>query len=204
MKYSSQLLDDAIDAFSMLPGIGKKSALRLVLYLLDQDPLKTEQFTTAIAKMRKEIGRCERCFNIADSTICSICSDQNRDSSVICVVEHIRDIMAIEDTSQFRGKYHVLGGVISPIDGIGPADLTIDSLIERIKKEQVDEVIMAVSPTIEGETTIYYISKQLSELSVKLSTIARGVAFGGELQYADEVTLGRSIVARMPYKANLE
>lgn len=203
MKYSSQLLEDAIDAFATLPGIGKKSALRLVLHLLDQDPLKTEQFTSAIAKMRKEIDRCERCFNISDSKVCTICADSKRDHTILCVVEHIRDIMAIEDTSQFQGKYHVLGGVISPIDGIGPADLTIDALVKRIKEEQVEEVIMAVSPTIEGETTIFYISKQLSDLPVKLSTIARGVAFGGELQYTDEVTLGRSIVARMPYKANI-
>ena len=203
MKYSSHLLEEAVNAFATLPGIGKKSALRLALYLLDQDPEKTDQFTEAIGQMRKGITRCKQCFNIADQDICGICRDKNRNGKVICVVESIRDIMAIEETSQFQGVYHVLGGIISPIDGVGPSDLTIEALVERVKKEQVEELIMAISPTIEGDTTIYYISKQVAELPVKVTTIARGVAFGGELQYTDGVTLGRSIVARIPYQIRI-
>ncbi len=204
MKYSSQLLEDAVNAFSRLPGIGRKSAVRLVLHLLDQDSEESLQLADAITKMRKGIKRCKQCFNIADGAVCSICANNKRNRGVLCVVETIRDIMAIEETGQYNGLYHLLGGVISPIEGIGPADLNIDSLIHRIKEEKIEEIIMAVSPTIEGETTIYYISKQLKDLPVQVSTIARGVAFGGELQYADEITLGRSIVARTPYKADIE
>lgn len=200
MNFTSKLIQESVEAFSSLPGIGKKSALRLVLYLMNQPKETTQEFTNAIVNMRENIKTCSNCFNISDTEICGICTDQRRDKSVICVVESIRDVMAIEDTRQFRGMYHVLGGVISPIEGIGPADLNITSLEQRIEKEQVKEIIMAVSPTIEGDTTIFYISKKLKDLSVKVSTIARGVSFGGELEYADEVTLGRSIVARIPYR----
>ena len=183
----------------MLPGIGKKTALRLVLYLVDRDKEVSEQFTTTIAKMRAEIKHCRRCFNLSDTDLCTICQDKRRDEKLICVVETIRDVMAIENTGQYRGLYHVLGGVISPIEGIGPEQLNISNLIHRIDTEEVAEVIMAISPTIEGDTTIYYLSKQLESKAVRISTIARGVSFGGELEYADGLTLGRSIVARTPY-----
>ncbi len=200
MRFSSKLIEEAVDAFASLPGVGKKTALRLVLHLLHRDKEVTEQFSEALIKMRQNIKFCSRCHNVSDATICDICNDVRRDPSVLCVVEGIRDVMAIEDTAQFRGMYHVLGGIISPIEGIGPGNLNIPSLVERVAKGGVKELIMAVSPTIEGETTIYYIAKQLKNHDVKLSTIARGVSFGGELEYADEVTLGRSIVARIPYQ----
>lgn len=202
MNYSSKLLEEAIQAFASLPGIGKKTALRLTLHLINQDKTVTEQFTSAIANMRNNIQRCSICYNISDQKICSICSDLRRDRSTICVVESIRDVMAIEDTGQFRGLYHVLGGVISPIEGIGPTDLYIDALVERCGQEELKEIIMAISPTIEGDTTIFYISKKLKAVEVKISTIARGISFGGELEYADELTLGRSIISRIPYQLN--
>ena len=201
MTFSSKLIEKAVEAFATLPGIGRKSALRLVLHLLKQDKNTTEQFTAALMAMREGIRECSVCHNLADDAVCQICADARRDRSLVCVVENIRDLMAIEDTSQYRGLYHVLGGVISPIDGIGPGDLNIDSLEERVRKGEIREIIMAISPTIEGETTIYYISKKLLPLGVQLSAIARGVAFGGDLEYADELTLGRSIVARVPYSA---
>jgi len=201
MTFSSKLIEKAVEAFSSLPGIGRKSALRLVLHLLKQDKSTTEQFTAALIAMREGIRECRICHNLADEEICQICSDARRDRSIVCVVENIRDLMAIEDTSQYRGLYHVLGGIISPIEGVGPGDLHIESLEERVKKGEIHEVIMAISPTIEGETTIYYISKKLQPSGVQLSAIARGVAFGGDLEYADELTLGRSIVARVPYAA---
>ncbi len=200
MNFSSKLIEEGVNAFASLPGIGKKTALRLVLHLLNQPVEMSEQFSEAIVKMRKGIKKCEQCFNLSDEAVCSICADSKRDRSVICVVENIRDVMAIEETAQYRGLYHILGGIISPIEGIGPADLTIDELVDRIGSTEVKEVIMAISPTIEGDTTIYYITKKLAPLEVKVSTIARGVSFGGELEYADEVTLGRSIIARTPYK----
>lgn len=200
MNFSSKLLEEAVDAFAGLPGIGKKTALRLVLHLLEQPTDVSEQFAADIVRMRKEIKKCTNCHNISDEPLCTICLDKRRSESVICVVESIRDVMAIEETSQFKGLYHVLGGVISPIEGIGPGELNIDSLVERASKPETKEVIMAISPTIEGDTTIFYISKKLRETSVNISTIARGVSFGGELEYADEVTLGRSIVARVPYR----
>ncbi|MEY4903923.1 MAG: hypothetical protein RLZZ292_1738 [Bacteroidota bacterium] len=200
MRFSSKLIEEAVDAFASLPGVGKKTALRLVLHLLHRDKEMTEQFSEALVKMRQNIKFCSRCHNVSDATICDICNDVRRDPSVLCVVEGIRDVMAIEDTAQFRGMYHVLGGIISPIEGIGPGNLNIPSLVERIEKGGVKELIMAVSPTIEGETTIYYIAKQLKNHDIKITTIARGVSFGGELEYADEVTLGRSIVARIPYQ----
>jgi len=189
MNFTSKLVQESVEAFSSLPGIGKKSALRLVLYLMNQSKETTQDFTAALINMRENIKTCTNCHNISDTEICGVCSDSRRDRSVICVVENIRDVMAIEDTGQFRGMYHVLGGVISPIEGIGPADLNITSLESRLEKEETKEVIMAVSPTIEGDTTIFYISKKLKDMNVKVSTIARGVSFGGELEYADELTL---------------
>ena len=204
MNFTSKLVQESVEAFSGLPGIGKKSALRLVLYLMNQSKETTHDFTAALVNMRENIKTCSTCYNISDTEICGVCSDVRRDRSVICVVENIRDVMAIEDTGQFRGMYHVLGGVISPIEGIGPADLNINSLEDRLQKEETKEVIMAVSPTIEGDTTIFYISKRLKDRNVKVSTIARGVSFGGELEYADELTLGRSIVARIPYRTKGE
>jgi recombination protein RecR len=199
MNFSSKNIEAAVNAFAALPGIGKKTALRLVLHLVDREKEVTEQFTSAIAKMRAEIKHCRRCYNLSDTDLCSICQDKRRDQKVVCVVESIRDVMAIENTDQYRGLYHVLGGVISPIEGIGPEQLNIDTLLNRISEEAISEVIMAISPTIEGDTTIYYLSKQLEQKSVKISTIARGVSFGGELEYADGLTLGRSILARTPY-----
>jgi recombination protein RecR len=200
MRFSSKLIEEAVEAFATLPGIGKKSALRMVLHLLNQSVEQTEYFANALVKMRENIKFCGVCHNISDAQICDICNDAYRDKSVVCVVESIRDVMAIEDTAQYRGQYHVLGGVISPIEGIGPQELNIDSLVMRADHEEVKEIIMAISPTIEGETTIYYISKKLADKTVKVSTIARGVSFGGELEYADEVTLGRSILSRVPYQ----
>ncbi len=200
MNFSSKLIEDAVDSFSSLPGIGKKTALRLVLHLMGQSPQITEQFAETLVRMRRNIKECRQCHNISDAQVCNICNDTHRQDKVLCVVESIRDIMAIEDTGQYKGRYHVLGGVISPIEGIGPSDLNINSLIERIKGGEIKEIIMAISPTIEGDTTIFYVSKQLQEFEVSISTIARGVSFGGELEYADELTLGRSIVTRVPYK----
>ncbi|MCB0542039.1 MAG: recombination protein RecR [Lewinellaceae bacterium] len=199
MTFSSKLIEKAVEAFASLPGIGRKTALRLVLHLLKQDKSTTEQFANALVSMREGIRECRICFNLADEETCQICADKRRDRSLVCVVENIRDLMAIEETGQFRGLYHVLGGVISPIEGVGPGDLNIDALLERLQGDEVREVIMAISPTIEGETTIYYLSKKLQPLGVQLSAIARGVSFGGDLEYADELTLGRSIVARVPY-----
>ncbi len=199
MTFSSKLIEKAVEAFASLPGIGRKTALRLVLHLLKQDSSTTEQFASALVAMRAGIRECSRCYNLADEAVCHICADARRDRSLVCVVENIRDLMAIEDTGQYRGLYHVLGGIISPIDGIGPGDLNIEALADRVKEGDIREVIMAISPTIEGETTIYYLSKKLQPLGVQVSAIARGVSFGGDLEYADELTLGRSIVARTPY-----
>ncbi len=204
MNFSSKLVQEAVQAFSSLPGIGKKTALRLVLHLLNQDRTFTEQFTDAIKNMRLGVQHCQICHNISDHKVCSICSDLRRERAVICVVESIRDIIAIEETGQYRGLYHVLGGVISPIEGIGPNELNIDTLVERAQSEEVKEIIMAISPTIEGDTTMFYISKRLKKEEVKISTIARGISFGGELEYADELTLGRSILGRIPYNLQEE
>lgn len=199
MNFSSKLLEEAVQAFAGLPGVGRKTALRLALYLVNQEASYTDHFTEALLRMRRGIRPCEICHNLADDRICAVCADTRRDRSVVCVVESIRDVMAIEDTQQYRGLYHVLGGVISPIEGIGPEQLHIDDLIQRVSEGEVKEVIMAISPTIEGDTTIFYLSKKMRELPVRISTIARGVSFGGELEYADELTLGRSIAARRPY-----
>jgi len=199
MNFSSKLIESAVDALSSFPGIGKKTALRLVLHLIKEDKAVTEQVASAIVNMRQGIQTCSICHNISDKPICNICSDTRRDRTRVCLVESIRDVMAIEDTDQYRGLYHVLGGVISPVEGIGPSELHIDSLIDRISKGEINEVIMAISPTIEGETTIFFISKKLKDFEIKVSTIARGVAFGGELEYADTLTLGQSIITRVPY-----
>lgn len=198
MQLPSSLLENAVAEFSKLPGIGKKTALRLVLHLLKQETEVTNQFGETLMKMRKEIQFCQNCYNISDGKICSICANTARQKHVICVVENIRDVIAIENTQQYNGTYHVLGGIISPLDGIGPEQLTIDSLIERVKKEEVTELIFALNPTIQGDTTIYYIQKKLANMHCKVTTIARGIAFGGELEYADEMTLGKSISNRQP------
>lgn len=198
MEFSSSLLENAVNEFAKLPGIGKKTALRLVLHLLKQDTAVVEQFSEVIAKMRNEIKFCQRCHNVADADICSICANSMRKRDVICVVESIRDVIAIESTQQFSGTYHVLGGVISPLDGVGPDQLHIESLVNRVKKENTAELIFALNPTIQGDTTIYYIQKKLQGLDLRITTIARGIAFGGELEYADELTLGRSLQNRIP------
>lgn len=200
MNFSSKLIEEAVQAFASLPGIGKKTALRLVLHLVGQETEVSETFASALVKMRQGIKECKLCHNISDEDTCQVCTNKRRDHSVVCVVESIRDVMAIEDTGQFRGVYHVLGGVISPIEGVGPADLNIATLVQRIKGGEIKELIMAISPTIEGDTTIFFISKQLEDTEVRISTIARGISFGGELEYADELTLGRSIVSRIPYR----
>lgn len=198
MNFSSSLLENAVKEFAKLPGIGKKTALRLALHLLKKDEADVDAFAAAIRKMKHEIQFCEKCGNISDEALCTICKQPSRKSETICVVENLRDVIAIESTQQFNGLYHVLGGIISPLDGVGPEQLNIDSLIQRVKKEQVEELIFALSPNIQGDTTIYYITKRLSEPGVKITTIARGIAFGGEIEYADELTLARSIVNRMP------
>ncbi len=204
MVFSSALIENAVNEFSRLPGIGKKTALRLVLHLLKQEPSQVQQFSDAIARMREQIKFCKDCHNVADEEICSICSSHSRNRKVVCVVESIRDVMAIENTQQFNGLYHVLGGIISPLDGVGPDQLNIHSLVERTQQQGIEEVIMALNPTIEGDTTIYYLSRRLKELPVKITTIARGIAFGGELEYADEMTLARSISNRLPLESYVQ
>jgi recombination protein RecR len=201
MQFSSSLLESAVNQFAKLPGIGKKTALRLVLHLLKQDPEAVQGFGETIIRMRKDIKFCQRCFNVADADICSICANSMRKQELICVVENIRDVIAIESTQQYNGTYHVLGGIISPLDGIGPDELNIDSLINRVQKENIQELIFALNPTIQGDTTIYFIQKKLHPIGVKVTTIARGIAFGGELEYADEMTLARSISNRLPVES---
>jgi recombination protein RecR len=203
MNFSSKLLEDAVAEFAKLPGVGQKTALRLVLHLLNQDKNDVEKFSASISKLRNEIQFCEVCLNISDHTVCQICASPKRDHSVICVVEDTRDVMAIENTNQYNGVYHVLGGLISPMDGIGPSDLQVDSLIERLKVNEVKEIIFALSATMEGDTTIFYLHKRLKSFDITISTIARGIAFGGELEYVDEITLGRSITTRVPYTNSL-
>ena len=198
MQFSSQLLENAVNEFAKLPGIGKKTALRLVLHLLKEDVNAVQNFSEVIAKMRSEIKFCQRCFNVADGDICSICSNSMRKQEMICVVESIRDVIAIESTQQYSGTYHVLGGIISPLDGIGPDQLNIELLIHRVQKEKTEEIIFALNPNIQGDTTIYYIQKKLQPVDIRITTIARGIAFGGELEYTDELTLGRSLQNRMP------
>jgi len=198
MQLPSQLIENAVAEFSKLPGIGKKTALRLVLHLLKQNVNEVQFFGETIAKMRRDIQFCQRCFNISDGIICTICNNVNRQQQLICVVENIRDVIAIESTQQYNGTYHVLGGIISPLDGIGPDQLNIESLVNRIEAEQTEEILFALNPNIQGDTTIYYIQKKIQHLPVKVTTIARGIAFGGELEFADEMTLARSIANRLP------
>ncbi len=198
-QYPSILLDKAVGEFAKLPGIGRKTALRLVLHMLRQTDEDVMTFADALSRLKREVKYCKVCHNISDTDVCSICSDSRRDGSVICVVENVQDVMAVENTQQFHGLYHVLGGVISPMDGVGPADLEIDSLVERVSQGGVKEVILALSSTMEGDTTNFFISRKLAQYPVKLSVIARGISVGDELEYTDEVTLGRSILNRTPF-----
>jgi recombination protein RecR len=198
MVFSSKLIEDAVQEFSKLPGIGKKTALRMVLHLLKMEKAEVNGFAGALSRMRNEICFCKTCHNISDSEQCAICASPGRNKAQVCVVETIRDVIAIESTQQYNGLYHVLGGILSPLDGIGPDQLQIASLHERVKNKDVEEIIMALSPTIEGDTTVYYIARQLSDTPMKITTIARGISFGGELEYADEMTLARSIAKRLP------
>lgn len=199
MEYPSKLIEEAVEAFAKLPGIGNKTALRLVLHLLKEDEESARNLGNAVIKLRDEIKYCRVCHNIADQEVCTICNDPGRDHTVVCVVEDMRDVMAIENTGQYQGTYHILGGLISPMDGVGPENLNIRSLIERISEKGVKEIIFAFSTTMEGDTTMFYIAKQLGEFDVKISSISRGIAIGGELEYTDEVTLARSIAERVPY-----
>lgn len=198
-QYSSALLEKAVGEFAKLPGIGRKTALRLVLFMLRQGDNDVDQFVNAVSKMKREVKYCRVCHNISDTDVCPICSDHSRDATTICVVENVQDVLAVENTQQFHGLYHVLGGIISPMDGIGPADLEIDSLVSRVAAGGVKEVILALSSTMEGDTTNFYISRKLADYPVKLSVIARGISVGDELEYTDEVTLGRSILNRTPF-----
>lgn len=204
MELPSKLLENAVNEMAQLPGIGKRTALRLVLHLLKQPLEQTEELTTALEKMRKEIQFCATCHTIADAEICAICANATRDKSIICVVEDVRDVMAIENTSIFKGVYHVLGGKISPIEGIGPSQLKIVSLVEKVKAGNITEIIFALSSTMEGDTTNFYIFKQIKDFQIKTSTIARGIAVGDELEYADEVTLGRSLLNRIPFETSIK
>ena len=203
MEFSSQLLEKAVDEIAQLPGIGRRSALRLALHLLKQPESHTQRLATALTNFRYNINYCEQCHNLSDAPRCDICSNPARDETLLCVVEDIRDVMAIENTGQFNGVYHVLGGIISPMDGIGPQDLTIQSLLDKVKHEEVSEIIFALSATMEADTTNFYIFKLLSPLGVKTSTIARGIPVGDDLEFTDEVTLGRSILARVPFEASI-
>ncbi len=200
MNFSSKLLENAVIEFGKLPGIGQKTALRLVLHLLNKEQVEVEMFGNTLIKLKSEIKKCNICANISDNDICDICTSTKREKEVICVVEDTRDVMAIENTSQYFGVYHVLGGLISPMDGVGPSDLNIEKLVERVRTSDVKEVILALSANMEGDTTLFYLHKKLKDFNIPITTIARGIAFGGELEYADEVTLGRSIVTRVPYE----
>lgn len=202
-KYPSKLLENAVNEFSKLPGIGRKSALRLVLHLLRQDIEAVNYFGNSLIQLRNEIKHCKICHNISDFDVCQICNNQSRNRSVICVVENIRDVMSIENTQQFNGLYHVLGGIISPMDGIGPADIEIESLIRRVEKGEVIEIILALSTTMEGDTTNFYIFRKLKDKEVRVTTLARGVSVGDELEYTDEITLGRSLANRVPYETSM-
>ncbi|WP_339700993.1 recombination mediator RecR [uncultured Marixanthomonas sp.] len=204
MDFSSKLLENAVNEVSQLPGIGKRTALRLMLHLLRQPENQTKQLSESLLKMREEINFCSNCHNISDSKLCEICSNPNRVEEIVCVVEDIRDVMAIENTSQYKGQYHVLGGKISPMDGIGPGELNINSLVEKVKNGKIKELIFALSSTMEGDTTNFYIFKQIEPYKITTTTIARGISVGDELEYADEVTLGRSIVNRIPFETSLK
>lgn len=202
-QYSSHLLEKAVDEFSKLPGIGRKTAMRLVLHLLKQDKQNVDAFGNSIITLKNEVKYCKICHNVSDTDVCQICSNPARDASTICVVESIRDVMAIEATQQYKGLFHVLGGIISPMDGVGPSDLEIESLVDRARSGEVKEIILALSTTMEGDTTNFFISRKLADTDVKLSVIARGISIGDELEYADEITLGRSIVNRTPFSATI-
>jgi recombination protein RecR len=202
--FPSKLLEHAVGQFSSLPGIGRKTALRLVLHLLRSEVSEVEEFSQSIIRLKKEVKHCDICHNVSDTERCVICSSPNRSRSIVCVVESIREVLSIENTHQFNGLYHVLGGIISPMDGIGPGDLTINSLVERVKTGEVTEVILALSTTMEGDTTNFYIFKKLKPFNIRVTTLARGVSVGGELEYADEVTLGRSIINRTEYHDSLK
>ncbi len=203
MELPSKLVENAVNEMSQLPGIGKRTALRLVLHLLKQPLEQTEELTSALASMRRDIQFCAICHTISDAEICGICSNSSRDKSIICVVEDVRDVMAIENTNMFKGVYHVLGGKISPIEGVGPSQLKIASLVEKVKLGNVSEIIFALSSTMEGDTTNFYIYKQIKDCQIKTSTIARGIAVGDELEYADEITLGRSLLNRIPFEVSI-
>lgn len=204
MEFSSKLLEKAVNEMSQLPGIGKRTALRLVLHMLRQPEEQTLKLSNALKNMRSQIKLCKSCYNISDVEICEICENPHRNSSIICVVEDVRDVMAIENTSSFKGLYHVLGGKISPMDGIGPNDLNITSLVHKVKQGEINELIFALSPTMEGDTTNFYIYKQIQDYNIATSTIARGISVGDELEYADEITLGRSIINRIPFEISLK
>ena len=204
MEFSSKLLEKAVNEMSQLPGIGKRTALRLVLHLLKQPQEQTQYLSQALVTMRSDIKHCTSCNNISDSAVCEICANASRNHQMICVVEDIRDVMAIENTGQFRGIYHVLGGKISPIDGVGPSQLHINALVEKVKLGGVSEIIFALSSTMEGDTTNFYIYKQLKDFTLKMSTIARGISVGDELEYADEITLGRSLLHRIPFETSIK
>jgi recombination protein RecR len=199
MNYPSVLIEEAVNELSKFPGVGKKSAMRMVLHLLKQQETDVVKLGEAVIKLRTQIKYCKRCGNVSDAEVCNICNNPKRNQHTICLVEDLRDVIAIENTSQYNGTYHILGGLISPVNGIGPDDLNINTLVERIKTEETTEVIMALSATMEGDTTVFYVSKKLKDFSVNISTISRGIAIGGELEYADEITLGRSIALRVPY-----
>lgn len=203
MIFSSKLIEEAVNEFSKLPGVGKRTALRFVLHLMKQDKNEVDQFGNAMIKLRSELRYCEKCHNVSDKVLCEVCANPHRDHSTVCVVEDIRDFMAIENTQQYRGSYHVLGGIISPMDGIGPSDLNIESLVQKAVKGEIREVIMALSTTMEGDTTNFYIYRRLKEYNLTITTIARGIAIGDQLEYADEITLGRSIINRTPYENSL-
>ena len=203
MNFSSKLLENAVNEFGDLPGIGKKTALRLVLHLLKKETREVENFSNSILTLKNNIRYCKFCHNLSDNETCEICLSSKRNRGIICIVEDTRDVMAIENTHQYNGLYHVLNGLISPMDGIGPSDLTIESLLNRLQNEEVNEIIFALSANMEGDTTIFYLHKRLKSSNVKMSTIARGIAFGGEIEYADEITLGRSITTRVPYENTL-
>lgn len=202
-RFPSRLLENAVNEFAKLPGIGRKSALRLVLHLLKQDVQEVEIFGNSLIQLRSEIKHCTICHNISDTDICNICANPSRNPSLICVVENIKDVMSIENTHQFNGLYHVLGGIISPMDGIGPSDLEVESLVSRVNEGNTEEIILALSTTMEGDTTNFFIYKKLKDTNVKISTLARGVSIGDELEYTDEVTLGRSIVNRMNFEESI-
>lgn len=203
-KYPSVLLENAVNELASLPGVGRKTALRLALYMLRREPGYTESFASALLSLRREVKYCKVCHNICDDDLCAICADPRRDHTTVCVVENVKEVMAVENTGQFRGVYHVLGGILSPVDGIGPSDLQLDSLVQRVAEGEVKEVILALSTTMEGETTNFFIYRKLQPYAVKVTVIARGVSIGDEIEYADEITLGRSIVSRTNFNESLK